>query len=833
MSAPLPAGRRERVDALFDAALDLPPEARAAWLDERCAGEPNLRAEVDALLDLASAPAPVLDEACGPDLLPALLGDAARGLDRQDTGDVIGAWRIVRLLGRGGMGSVFLVERADGQFTQTAALKLVRAGLDTDAITRRFERERQIVASLQHPGIARLLDGGRTPDGRPYFVMEYVEGQPIDRYCDARRLTIEERLALFERVCLAVQHAHTRLVVHRDVKPSNIVVTADGDVKLLDFGIARILEPSGGGAGESLDVAASLLTPDYASPEQVRGDPVATSSDVYQLGLLLYELLTGGRAQRVQGRSPGELARAVCEAVPPRPSERIAEADEATCAARRSGRAPLVRLLRGDLDTIVGCALRKEAQRRYASVAELVEDLHRFARGLPIRARGDGLAYRAGRFVSRHRVGLAATAAVLVTIALVLPMAMNQRLRAARERQHAQQVENMLAQLFTFPSPRRQPRAPSAGDMADHATRLVRRELGTQPVSQARLLTLLGDVHAALGRYDAAIDVLEDARAIREREFGPESLEVAQTLLTLGQSLHYAGRYDESEPPLRRVVAIRQRVLGPSHPDTQAAVLELGDLLHTRGHLTAAEQMLRELIGELEASATHPESLPRALRDHGNVLRDRGDLAGSEVRYRHALRALREAGGDVGGQLAITEVYFARLLVKRRAFDEADALLARSLHALRLLYEGDHPITAFALQNLGYLRTEQGRYAEAAQRFDEAQRVALAWLGTEHPLVARIGADQAELLRRQERHDEAIDLARRTLAHFDRLGLARHPAAIDTHWTLGESLLATGRPAEAAAVIRDGIAAAETQYVATDARLMRARRAVGDRRIGE
>ena len=398
--APVIPNRRACADALLDAALELPPPERDAFVESRCAGDPDLKTDVLQLLAALDTPAPIAltFDACVARLLPEAIDADDDGSNEPSAGDAIGPWRIVRQIGRGGMGTVFLVERNDGQFAQTAALKLLRAGLDSEQITRRFERERQIVASLTHASIARLLDGGRTPDGRPYFVMECVEGRPIDRDCDERRLTIDQRLATFEQVCGAVQYAHAQLVVHRDVKPSNILVTEDGEVKLLDFGIARIMEPPREGSADATGPVATMLTPDYASPEQVRGDPVATSSDVYQLGLLLYELLTGERAQHVPGQSPRDLERAVCEEAPVRPSDRVRNASEAVCEARRVGRRAMSRKLQGDLDTIVMVALRKEADRRYGSVADLREDVRRYARGLPIRARGDSLPYRARKF---------------------------------------------------------------------------------------------------------------------------------------------------------------------------------------------------------------------------------------------------------------------------------------------------------------------------------------------------------------------------------------------------------------------------------------------------
>lgn len=818
---------RARVDALFEDALEVPEESRPAFLHQRCGTDAALSADVARLLDLVDRPAPDLDDAQAPQLLPQLIEERDTPWGEPEAGDRIGAWRIVRRLGRGGMGVVFLVERGDGQFMQTAALKLVRRGLDSEQIVRRFERERQILASLTHTCIARLLDGGRTPEGCPYFVMEYVEGRPIDQECDVRGLTIAERFALFERLCRAVQHAHSRLVVHRDVKPSNVVVTTDGEVKLLDFGIARLLEPTSAPAGgDTTDALARILTPDYASPEQVRGDPVATSSDVYQLGLLLYELLTGNRAQHVDGRSLADLERGVCATPPVRPSERVRTASDEVCRARGTTRAALVRALRGDVDTIVACALRKEADRRYASVGDLIEDLQRLSHGLPLRAHGDGIAYRARKFATRHRAALAAAAAALATVSLVLPVLVGQRLQAAREQQRARQIEDMLARVFTLPNPRFLARPPSAADFVDEASRLVRSDLGEQPASQARLLADLGAVYRSIGRYDRAIDVMQAALVLSEQPFVAESLDAAGMLQSLAQSQHYAGRYGDAERSLRRAREIRVAGLGPAALLTLSVDLDLGDLMHTRGQLVEAERVLGQAIRTLRTIDASGDVLSRALRDRGNVLRDRGSLAAAAASHRESIELLRAQFSDPNQQIAVVELDYARLLVRQHAHAEAEALLTRNLRDLRLLFGGEHPLTGIALATMGLLRTEQQRFDEAAASLENAQRILLAWLGADHPMVARTGAIEAELARRRGRPSESIAIARRTLGHFERLGLSGHPAAIETRCTLGEALLARRRPAAAAAELTACLAEARQQFIPGDARIAAGARAL-------
>jgi serine/threonine-protein kinase len=571
---------RARLDSILAAALDRPPGERAACLDRLCAGDLALRAEVEELLRFADQPLAALDPealAAGP-LWSALARDLA--LDPPPAaGARVGPWRLGRVLGQGGMGTVYLAERADGEFAQTVALKLLKAGAESEELLRRFERERQILASLQHPNIARLLDGGRTADGRPYFAMEYVEGLTIDHYCDAERLGVDERLALFERVGLAVEHAHRNLVVHRDLKPSNIVVTGQGEVKLLDFGIAKILAPEGAAAETLTRTVTRILTPQYASPEQVVGRPVTIASDVYQLGLLLFELLAGRPAQRIPDSAPRSLLRAVCEERLARPSGAPIASEVA--ALRRTTPAALARALRGDLDNIVLMALRKEPDRRYGSAAELVEDVVRHRRRLPVSARRDTLAYRGRRFLARHRAAAAAVAAAGLAIFLALGLVGYQRLHAERQAARARQMEGVLGRLFALYLG---PRPPSARSLVDQGLTLVRGELSGQPDSQARLLTLIGRSYNTLGLYDDAIAVLNEALSLREGGAAHER-ETGETIVWLAQSYHYSSRYAEALSLTERLIELRDRLLGPDHPETLEARLALGDLLHTVGRL--------------------------------------------------------------------------------------------------------------------------------------------------------------------------------------------------------------------------------------------------------
>ncbi|MGH9464902.1 MAG: WD40 repeat domain-containing serine/threonine protein kinase, partial [Thermoanaerobaculia bacterium] len=420
MSDAVEAQRWRRVAELFDSLTGLPAAERSAHLDELGIEDPALRSEVEDLLSEADAVG--LLDAPPAEVLATLLDELEEAIPEQPVGARIGPYRLVEELGRGGMGVVYLAERVDGQFEQRVALKLVKRGLDTEEVLARFRRERQILARLDHRAIARLFDGGATEDGRPYFAMEHVVGEPITVYCDGRRLSIEERLKLFRRVCEAVHHAHRHLVVHRDLKPSNVLVTAEGDLKLLDFGVAKLL-----GSGEEGQAPPTLtrvglraMTPEYAAPEQVLGNPVSTATDVYALGVVLYELLTGRRPYRLGRRFGAEAERTILEVEPERPSAVVEAQPEdpdrtAEELARARGLSPggLRRRLTGDLDAIVLTALRKEPERRYGSAQGLGEDLERHLAGEPVTARPEGWAYRAAKFSRRHRAALAIVGALL------------------------------------------------------------------------------------------------------------------------------------------------------------------------------------------------------------------------------------------------------------------------------------------------------------------------------------------------------------------------------------------------------------------------------------
>ena len=611
-----PPERFREADALFDAALDLPPGERDEYVDRACEGDSELSTAVKRLLRAHERAEGFLGSAAAEVAAPLL----ARILSTPPHAERVGAYRVVREIGRGGMGAVYLGERDDGQFRQRAALKLARGGIGTDYLTRRFLEERQILASLEHPHIARLLDGGVTEDGLPWFAMEYVEGDPIDAYCDAHGLTVEQRLTLFLDVCDAVQYAHRNLVIHRDLKPSNILVTHDGSLKLLDFGITRLLAP-GHEVTEFPGSGLRLMTLAYASPEQIRGESVTTASDVYALGVLLYEVLTGRHPFRTPAVEAAELQRRILEERPARPSA------VATLSRNRAGR------LRGDLDAIVLKALEKSPERRYATAEQLATDVERHLARRTVAARPHTWQYRAASLFRRNPVAVTAGMAfVLLLIASsVVTAVQGARIRAqarrlAAENQKTEQVAALLTGLFAVSDPENaRGHMVTARELLDQGAARAERELANQPDVQARMLDAMGVAYGGLGVYDPAKSLLERALALRRRLHAGDHPDLAASMYNLATVLRFRGEFERSEALFRDALAMRRRLFGDRDRSVVESLNGLGFLLRGRGADAAAESVYREALATGRAVYGGPHfELAVALNGLGTALSDQG-----------------------------------------------------------------------------------------------------------------------------------------------------------------------------------------------------------------
>ncbi|WP_412061568.1 protein kinase domain-containing protein [Rubrivirga sp. IMCC45206] len=735
--------RWTQVQALFERALDRPPDERTAWLRAAAGNDPDLYTEVANLLEGYDHQHTLLDGRATDLFSDRALDDA---LVPSHTGERVGSWVLRERIGTGGMGAVYRADRADG-FEQTAALKRLKPGMDSDAVLARFRAERQILARLEHPGIARLLDGGVASDGRPYFAMELVEGEPITDAADDRQLGVEARLALFARVCDAVAYAHQNLVVHRDLKPSNVLVTPAGAPKLLDFGIARVLSDDD---AHLTQTGHRLLTPAYAAPEQVRGEPPTTATDVYALGGLLYRLLCGA-APLDTGGSRAQAERAVLEGQPERPSARVTDA--AACQ-RGTTAAALAKRLQGDLDTICLKALRTEPERRYGSAAELGADVRRHLAGQPVAARPATRRYRARLFVRRHRAGVLATAAaVLVAVALTAfytTRVAAERDRAESEARRSDEVVGFLQTLLLSASPYEEPGEElTARELVDRGAERIG-ELADEPQTQAALQVLIGDVYLDLGRAEDAIPLYRGALATRQA-LGLR-VEAANTARQLGRALRDVEQYDEAERLLRQSLA-NLETLGADPADIAFTRRHLGSLIRDRGDYETAESMYREALAtartlrppDLELEEDITTSLVIVLRAQdkdGEAL----DLMGEMV------ESGRRTYPDGHPMLATSLSTYATLLSRAERGDEAVAAAREAYRMFRAAHpDTTHPDIAAAVQGLGIAYRADGRLAEADAAYVDAVGRLRAAHGPGDPRV--LAAMRAHGTLKEERGD--------------------------------------------------------------------------------
>lgn len=796
--------RWQQIKVVLEGVLDREDAERTAFLDASCEGDDELRREVESLV------------ASEPELGDFIETPVFRIRPEEDlplaAGQRIGAYRVVRELGRGGMGSVYLAERADEEFEQRVALKLVRRGMDTEEIVRRFRSERQILAHLDHPNIAKLFDGGTTEDGRPYFIMEYIEGQPIDEYCDERKLPTRERLELFQKVCSAVHFAHQNLIVHRDLKPGNILVTAGGVPKLLDFGIAKLLDPDQ--ALFALTRAEQrLMTPEYASPEQVRGDAITTASDVYSLGVLLYGLLTGRRPYRRATQDPRSLARAICESDPIRPSSAVGQVEEVrqpdgtvlglmpeSISRVRDGEERLLRRrLAGDLDNIVLMAMRKDPRRRYASVDQLSNDIERHLQGLPVVARKDTLGYRLRKFVGRHKVGVAVAATILLLIVGFSISVTVLWQRAVRERQRAQVVSGFLQDLFSIPNPSEsRGESVTAREMLDRGVEKIDHGLETQPELRADLMDTMGQVYRSLGLYKQARKLLEGALSLNRQTLGNDDLLVAQSLHNLANLLHDMGKEAEAEPMIREALEIQRKRGATRNIDYASGLTNLGALLEASGDLDQAEALYKESLAiKRKLPQVDDEGIATSLNDLGKLYATRGDYATAELNYRESLKLrLNLAGGRPDPAVAKSLGNIASLLQDRGDLAGAEAFHRQALDMRRKLYPAISPQIALTLNNLGNVLQAEKKVADAERCYREALSIADAKLGPDHPIRAAYLRNLASVLVTEGKAVEAEAKAREALLVF-RTKQPNFWRVADTESVLGSCLTARGRFEEA------------------------------------
>lgn len=793
------------VRQLFESSLELPAAERERYLFEQCADDRALLDEVSGMLRADSIEGQVLDQGIVP------FGSLLEGADAAVLGERFGPYVLEREIGRGGMGVVFLAGRADGRFERSVALKLLQPGRATPADLDRFANEAQLLARLEQRNIARLYDAG-VEDGQPYLVMEFVEGARIDRYADDARLSVRERLRLFMQVCDAVEHAHGNLVVHRDLKPSNILVTSTGDVKLLDFGIARLTDEDR--VVDATATGAHALTPQFASPEQVKGEPLGVVSDVYSLGVVLYDLLTGHHPYRGDGDVWSET-NAVVESQPVLPSKIVRasapssgetpgeSAPPAMAALRSSTPARLERELRGDLDTILLKALEKEPERRYRSVHAFGDDIRRTLTGHPILARPVGRVYRLRRLVARNRLTAVAASVTFVSLIAGLGGALWQATVAGRERDtarleeaKARQVSDFLISVFESADPE-EALVPtlSAKDVLDIGAARIGGELSMDPELNTTLLDVIGRVYLSLGESETADSLLRLGLDRRIERFGADDIEVSRSLASLARATTDRALSDSL---LSRALDIRLRELGPNHPEVGRILIAIGEVVRPSDSLRS-RQAYEEALGIFEnGPAEHEVDVADAKYGLAFLYHGTGAYEQSERLYWEALEIQRQHVGSGAPNTLQTISQLGWLYRLLARYEESEAMFSEALETRRRIYGDGHIKVANSLSGFAQLRLEQGRFADAESMFRESIEVRRAWghtgLPSELGWLARALESQGKIANAIAAYEEAIELS------------DGHPRLTNDY---GAFLQRAGRSADAEAQYRRALAAYE------------------------
>jgi len=870
---------------LFEAGLALPTSERAEWLAVHCP-DPELCGRVQRLLrahDEAEAgsgfpgdlPAREL-----PELRTGPWQDPTRVSDESPVPERIGSYRIAREIGRGGMAVVYLAERVDADFRQRVAVKVIQAGMASDAILRRFGQERAILASLNHPAIAKLFDGGTTDDGRPFIAMELVEGEPIDRYCDTHRLSLAGRLQLFLVVAQAVQYAHRNLIVHRDLKPSNILVTHDGQVKLLDFGIAKLLDPAEQPDGGALTLHWALpMTPECASPEQIRGERITTASDVYQLGLLLYELLTGQYPYRTETTDPRRLARAICEQEPTRPStavRRVPATADAPPPQVLGQERLLRRRLKGDLDSIILMALRKEPDKRYASVDQLALDIERHLQGLPVHARRSTLRYRASKFFARHARSLSAVAVAGILFvgltAWYLHNLAGERDRARLEADKARQTAQVLLNVFNAVDPELgSGEAIDARQLLDRGADDIRSQLAGQPDVQATALGWIGQIYTKLGFHDRAEELLRSALETRLRLYGQNHAEVAESYEQMAQLRQSQYRFKEAEALYRRALEVRERRFGSEHPLVAHSLERIAyAMLWVPDYSEARRLLTRALAIQERALGAGDPALVDTLRTLSLLHDELGDPATARLFAARAVSITERAFGlehprlagplyvlgrayqHLGDYRQAASIYERHLRITERTFGRTNLRVADTLEDLafvtRMNGDTDKAIEhareavelraklhgtrdynyASALVTLANVYVETGQYTEARPLFERAVAIFENDSHNDPRFLAFGLTGYGDLHLEIGEYAEALKIYGRALDLRQRTYGPEHPAVALMLAKVGTAEMLLGRLAPAEATLRRSVEMNRRLLPPTSARLADAALALGD-----
>lgn len=784
----------QKAKEIFQEAIGLDLIQRADFIEKASAGDELIKSEVETLLAASDEAGDFIAESA------FSVADFVENTPKPSlAGKQIGTYKILQEIGHGGMGAVYLAERADAEFTKKVAVKLIKRGLNTDEIINRFRNERQILASLEHPNIARLLDGGTTEDGLPFLIMEYIEGLPLTQFCNEKNLSLNERLELFLNICSAVQYAHRNLIVHRDLKPSNILVAEDETPKLLDFGIAKLLIPTKDLANGHTATDFNVMTPDYASPEQVRGETVTTSSDVYSLGIVLYELLTGKRPFYFKDESLESILHTICYSDPRKPSSVLISKFDPDNSKSRV-RNP--KLLKGDLDNIVLMAMRKEPERRYLSVEQFAEDISRYLNSLPVLACEDSFSYRAEKFIQRNKVGVAALSGITVSLIAGIFATTRQARIARKQRDKATKINKFLQKMLSSADPRDVGKDAKVVEVLKIAADSIEKDFADSPEIVADLSTTIGLTFLSIGQIDSAEPHLTEALEIRKSLFGFSNSETAMSLNNFGKLLQAKGDLKSAEKLFRQSLGILRNVGGKDPLDIASVLGNLGYLLMLEADYEEAKSDLHEKLAIVrrELGENHPE-YAQTISNLANIYSVTGDKITAEIMHRQALGLTQKIYTAEHPDVALAMLHLAITIISSKP-DEAESLLRQTLISRRKFFGEGHTETAWSLYYLGDIFLRKKNYERAI----ECALEILGWRGNSIPethsvinsTLVSLGRCYLELNLFNEAESffrESIELRNRTLPND-------HWLIATAEGYLAECLLKKGNIDEASRLLR-------------------------------
>jgi eukaryotic-like serine/threonine-protein kinase len=815
----------KRIKEIFETALEKNLNDRKVYLDTECAGDPSIRSEVDSLLLAHRSTTKFLEtQIINTDFFSESDAESDPLLGKE-----FRSYKIEKRIGSGGMASVYLASRIDKEFEKKVAIKFIKRGMDTDEIIKRFKTERNALANLDHPNIGMILDGGTTDDGLPYFIMEYIDGKPIDEFCADKKLSIKERLILFRKVCEAVQYAHQNLIVHRDLKPSNILVNEDGHPKLLDFGIAKILSSDDSKEETKLTkIGTRIMTLEYASPEQVKGAKITTASDIYSLGVMLYELLTGCRPYKFKDRPPNEAEKIITSEHPVKPSSAVKyfnsenENDEELRISfdpknwKEENSSRLSKHLAGDLDNIILMALRKEPERRYSSVSQFSEDIKRYLKALPVHAHKDSIGYRTTKFIRRHKIAVASSAVIfillitsIILVAWQANVAANERDKALLEAEKAEQINIFLNEMLSAVDPEKYGKDVKVSEVLDEASKKISTDLRPYPEIEADVRTTIGITYQNLGLYEEGKVHLQRAYDIRDSLFGPAHYKTAYSLKNLALLLHYQWddnareyyeksirllrqnapypdkalaealndygtlltelyEFEEAEKIQRESLKMYMDLYGHRSKDVAAGLNNLGLTLHSIGNLDSAEKYYRE-SGEINKFIHGEESLPVSynLNNLAFVFNERGNGIAAESLFTAAYEIRKNSLGEDHPATINTKYNRAAQRFQLGRLSEAEIDLTDCLNKWKKKLPEDHVYIANAYAYLGKVQNEMDRLLEAEANLKKAVRIRKGTYPEGNEMIVKTENDLANSYILQKRYVEAERLLLKNMSLVD------------------------------------------------------------------